>query len=54
MAGREYYAEGSSRPLDYKGKRVMLMSAYEIISIIIQFMNCLLIVLIALVSVMKK
>ena len=30
------------------------MSDYEIISIVIQFMNCLLLVLVAMISLLKK
>ena len=41
-------------PLDYKGKRVMFMSDFEIISIFIGFMSCLLIVLVAWISSLKK
>ena len=45
---------GCQSPLDYQGRRVMLMSTYETLMVVIGFMNCLIIVLIALISGMKK
>ena len=42
------------RPLDYKGKLVMLMNTYETLMVIIGFVNCLLIVLVALINSLKK
>ena len=45
---------GCLNPLDYKGKRGMLMNTFEIFMVIIGFVNCLLIVLVAWISSMKK
>ncbi|MBQ9196146.1 MAG: hypothetical protein IJ157_02795 [Clostridia bacterium] len=38
------------RLLDYEGRQVMRMSAYEIMMVFIGIMNCLLIVLVAFIS----
>ena len=40
--------------LDYARKRVMFMRDYEILSIVLQIMNCLLILLVALINSIKK
>ena len=53
-AGREHCAEVAISPLDYQGRRVMLMSTYETLMVVIGFVNCLLIVLIAWISGMRK
>lgn len=45
---------GSLNPLDCKGKRVMFMTSYETIMVIVSFVNCLLIVLVAWISSLKK
>ena len=45
---------GGHYPLDYKGKRVMCMTTYETIMVILGFLNCLLTVLIAYINNNKK
>ena len=55
LCGRQGVLRGGClRPLDYKGKRVMLMNTYETLMVIIGFVNCLLIVLVALINSLKK
>lgn len=54
IGGRaEKKIRGADHLLDYKGRRVMNMTDYEIIMIFIGIMNCLLIVLVAFISSKK-
>ena len=55
QGGRQGVLRGGCRcPLDYQERRVMDMSTYETLMVVIAFVNCLLIVLIAYISGMKK
>ena len=53
-AGREYYAEEALARRTAKERRVVPMNTYELLMVIIGFMNCLLIVLVAFIGNMKK
>ena len=46
--------EGLFRPLDYIRKRVICMTTYETLSIVISIIHLLLLVLIALIKVINK
>ena len=46
--------EGLFRPLDYIRKRVIFMTAYETIMVIMSILNCLMLALVTLINNNKK